>query len=131
MTGSLRSAWHEAQRKDEAFAGQFRKPEHPFVIAQDGVLEREVQLKTGQVLRVVVVPNGVAAANGVTWRKACYHTVHGGVLGAHRSAQVTFKLLERAVWWPSIEEDVRLWVIAAAWRASKDGAGPRAWRPSR
>ena len=65
---------------------------------------------TGQVLRVVVVPNGVAAANGVTWRKACYHMVHSGVLGAHRNAQVTFRLLERAVWWPSMEEDVKLWV---------------------
>ena len=110
VTGSLRSAWYEAQRKDESLAGHFKKPSHPFVIAGDGILEREVQLKTGQVVQVPVVPNGVAAANGITWRKSCYLAVHAGVLGAHRSAQVTFKLMERCVWWPSMEEDIRRWV---------------------
>ena len=110
VTGSLRSAWYEAQRKDEPLAGHFKKPSHPFVIAGDGILERDVQLKTGQVVQVPVVPNGVAAANGITWRKSCYLAVHAGVLGAHRSAQVTFKLMERCVWWPSMEEDIRRWV---------------------
>ena len=110
VSGSLRCSWHEAQRKDESLAGQFKKTLHPFVLAGDGLLEREVQLKTGQVLQVPVVPNGIAAANGLTWRKACYNAVHGGVLGAHRSAQVTCKLLERAVWWPLMKEDVERWV---------------------
>ena len=110
VSGSLRGAWHEAQRKDESLAGHFRKVSHPYRVAGDGVLEREVQLKTGQTIWVVVVPNGVVADNGVTWRKSCYFAVHGGVLGAHRSAEVTFKLLERSVWWPSMKEDINRWV---------------------
>ena len=110
VSGSLRGAWHEAQRKDESLASYFRKTAHPYRLAGDGVLEREVQLKTGQTLYVPVVPNGVVADNGLTWRKSCYFAVHGGVLGAHRSAQVTFKLLERSVWWPSMEEDIKRWV---------------------
>ena len=79
-------------------------------IAGDGLLEREVTLRTGQTVCVPVVPNGIAGANGVTWRRACYKAVHDGVLGAHRSAEVTIKLLERAVWWPDLESDVKLWV---------------------
>ena len=110
VSGSLRGAWHEAQRKDESLAGIFRKTAHPYRIAGDGVLEREFQLKTGQTAYVPVVPNGVAAETGVTWRKSCYFAVHGGILGAHRSAQVTYRLLERSVWWPSMEEDVKRWV---------------------
>ena len=110
VTGSLRSSWYEAQRKDESLAGQFRKVDYPFVLAADGLLEREVQITTGEVVKVAVVPNGVAAANGLTWRRACYNAVHCGVLGAHRSASVTHKLLERAVWWPSMEEDIKRWV---------------------
>jgi len=110
VSGFLRGAWHEAQREDESLAGIFRKTAHPYRIAGDGVLEREAQLKTGQTAYVPVVPNGVAAENGVTWRKSCYFAVHGGILGAHRSAQVTYRLLERSVWWPSMEEDVKRWV---------------------
>ena len=34
----------------------------------------------GQVVSVPVVPNGVAGANGVTWRKSCYNAVHCGIL---------------------------------------------------
>ena len=56
------------------------------------------------------MPNGVAGANGVTWRRACYNAVHCGVLGTHRSADVTTKLLERAVWWPDLAKDVAAWV---------------------
>ena len=38
-------------------------------------------------------------------------TVHCGIIGgAHRSAEVTYRLLERAVWWPSMESDVKPWV---------------------
>ena len=110
VTGSLRSSWYEAQRKDASLAGYFKKVEHPFKLASDGVLEREVKVKTGQVLSVPVVPNGLAAANGLTWRKACFNGVHSGVLGAHRSADVTYRLLERSVWWPGMLEDVRRWV---------------------
>ena len=80
------------------------------VLAADGLLERDVSLKTGQTVTVPVVPNGVAGANGVTWRRACYNAVHCGVLGAHRSADVTTKLLERAVWWPDLAKDVAAWV---------------------
>ncbi|CAE7843359.1 pol, partial [Symbiodinium microadriaticum] len=80
------------------------------VLAADGLLERDVSLKTGQTVTVPVVPNGVAGANGVTWRRACYNAVHCGVLGAHRSADVTTKLLERAVWWPDLAQDVAAWV---------------------
>ena len=64
MTGSLRSAWYEAQRRDGSLAGILRKTEHPFVLGGDGLLEREVQLTAGRVVRVAVVPNGVAGATG-------------------------------------------------------------------
>ena len=110
VTGSLRTAWYEGQRRDPSLAGSIRKPEPPMVISGDGLLEREVTLRTGQTVVVPVVPNGAAGANGVTWRRACYNSVHCGVLGAHRSAEVTIKLLERAVWWPDLEKDVRTWV---------------------
>ena len=103
VTGSLRTAWYEGQRRDPSLAGSIRKPEPPMVISGDGLLEREVTLRTGQTVVVTVVPNGAAGANGVTWRRACYNSVHCGVLGAHRSAEVTIKLLERAVWWPDLE----------------------------
>ena len=110
VTGSLRTAWYEGQRRDPSLAGSIRKPEPPMEISGDGLLEREVTLRTGQTVVVPVVPNGAAGANGVTWRRACYNSVHCGVLGAHRSAEVTVKLLERAVWWPDLEKDVRTWV---------------------
>ena len=45
------------------------------------VLEREVTLKTGQVVSVPVVCTEVAGANGVTWRKSCYNAVHNGMVG--------------------------------------------------
>ena len=109
VTGSLRSAWYEAQRRDGSLAGILRKTEHPFVLGGDGLLEREVQLTAGRVVRVAVVPNGVAGANGLTWRRACYNQVHCGILGAHRSAKVTAQLLERVVWWPTLQEDVKRW----------------------
>ena len=109
VTGSLRSAWYEAQRRDGSPAGILRKTEHPFVLGGDGLLEREVQLAAGRVFRVAVVPNGVAGANGLTWRRACYNQVHCGILGAHRSAKVTAQLLERVVWWSTLQEDVKRW----------------------
>ncbi|CAK9002134.1 Retrovirus-related Pol polyprotein from transposon 412 [Includes: Protease [Durusdinium trenchii] len=121
VSGSLRTSWYDAQRRDDTLAGHFRKPEYPFRVSGDGVLEREVKLKTGQTVQVPVVPNGVAAANGLTWRRACYNAVHGGVLGAHRSAQVTLKLMERAVWWPAMEEDIKRW--AASCLACLKGRG--------
>ena len=110
VTGSLRTSWYEAQRRDPSLAGSLRRTEPPMRIAGDGLLERDVTLRTGQTVCVPVVPNGIAGANGVTWRRACYNAVHDGVLGAHRSAEVTIKLLERAVWWPDLEADVKLWV---------------------
>ena len=72
VTGSLRTAWYEGQRRDPSLAGSIRKPEPPMVISGDGLLEREVTLRTGQTVVVPVVPNGAAGANGVTWRRACY-----------------------------------------------------------
>ena len=54
VSGSLRSAWYEAQRRDGSLAGILRKTEHPFVLGGDGLLEREVQLAAGRVVRVAV-----------------------------------------------------------------------------
>ena len=110
VTGSLRTSWYEAQRRDPSLAGSLRRTEPSMRVAGDGLLERDVTLRTGQTVCVPVVPNGIAGANGVTWRRACYNAVHDGVLGAHRSAEATIKLLERAVWWPDLEADVKLWV---------------------
>ena len=45
VSGSLRGAWYEAQRRDGSLAGILRKTEHPFVLGGDGLLEREVNLK--------------------------------------------------------------------------------------
>ena len=53
-SGSLRTSWYEAQRKDPSLAGNIRRPEAPFKISGDGVLEREVPLGTGQVVSVPV-----------------------------------------------------------------------------
>ena len=76
VTGSLRTAWYEGQRRDPSLAGSIRKPEPSMKISGDGLLEREVT--PGQVR-----------------------------LSASRwSAEVTVKLLERAVWWPDLERDV-------------------------
>ena len=41
VSGSLRGAWHDAQRKDESLASIFKKTVHPYRIAGDGLLERE------------------------------------------------------------------------------------------
>ena len=59
---------------------------------------------------VPVVPNGVAASSGVTWRKACYLQFHCGVFGAHRSAEKTYALMKRVVWWATMKEDINSWV---------------------
>ena len=42
ISGSLRTSWYEAQRKDPSREGNIRRPEAPFKISGDGVLEREV-----------------------------------------------------------------------------------------
>ena len=42
VTGSLRSLWYEAQRKDESLAGHFRRTGDPFRLGADGLLERQV-----------------------------------------------------------------------------------------
>ena len=59
---------------------------------------------------VPVVPNGVAASSGVTWRKACYLQFHCGVFGAHRSAEKTYAVMKRVVWWATMKEDINSWV---------------------
>ena len=76
----------------------------------DGMLEKEVSLPGGAVSTVPVVPNGVAASSGVTWRKACYLQFHCGVFGAHRSAEKTYALMKRVVWWATMKEDINSWV---------------------
>ena len=95
------------------------------VLAADGLLERDVRLKTGQTVTVPVVPNGLAGANGVTWRRACYNAVHCGVLGAHRSAEVTTKDSSRERFGGPTSP--RTWLLgwASAWPVSKAGHVPR------
>ena len=60
MTPAIRTAWHEAQRRDPSLAGPLKRPEKPFGLGSDGVLEKEETLKTGQVVQVPVVPSGIA-----------------------------------------------------------------------
>ena len=36
---------------------------------------------------------------------------HNGILAAHRSAEVNYKLLERAVWWPDMERTSSLQTV--------------------
>ncbi|CAL1170400.1 unnamed protein product [Cladocopium goreaui] len=48
VTGSLRSLWYDAQKKDASLAGHFRRPGDPFRVASDGLLERSVILETGE-----------------------------------------------------------------------------------
>ena len=46
VTGSLRTSWYEAQRRDPSLAGSLRRAEPPMRIAGDGLLERDVTLRT-------------------------------------------------------------------------------------
>ncbi|CAJ1346559.1 unnamed protein product, partial [Effrenium voratum] len=110
VTGSLRASWVEAQSKDPSLAESLRKTPEGYKRAADGMLEKEVSLPGGAVSTVPVVPNGVAASSGVTWRKACYLQFHCGVFGAHRSAEKTYALMKRVVWWATMKEDINSWV---------------------
>ena len=110
VTGSLRAFWVEAQSKDPSLAESLRKTPEGYKRAADGMLEKEVSLPGGAVSTVPVVPNGVAASSGVTWRKACYLQFHCGVFGAHRSAEETYALMKRVVWWATMKEDINSWV---------------------
>ena len=79
--------------------------------SRDGLLERDVTLRTGQTVCVPVVPiTGSRERMASLGVAPAIMQVHDGVLGAHRSAEVTIKLLERAVWWPDLDADVKLWV---------------------
>ena len=42
VTGSLRTSWYEAQRRDPSLAGSLRRTEPPMRVAGDGLLERDV-----------------------------------------------------------------------------------------
>ncbi|CAJ1369236.1 unnamed protein product, partial [Effrenium voratum] len=105
VTGSLRASWVEAQSKDPSLTESLRKTPEGYKRA-----EKEVSLPGGAVSTVPVVPNGVAASSGVTWRKACYLQFHCGVFGAHRSAEKTYALMKRVVWWATMKEDINSWV---------------------
>ena len=109
ISGSLRSAWHDAQRKDESLVGHFRRTGDPFRIAADGLLERSVLLESGEKSWVAVIPGGFAAPNGLTWRRCCFDRAHHGALGGHRSSERTLSILSRSVWWPGMKDDVRRW----------------------
>ena len=111
VTGSLHSAWYEGQRKDSSLAGHFRRPGEPFRVAGDGLLERSVVLQTGEKVWAAVIPGGFAAPNGLTWRRACFNQAHHGALGGHRSADRTFQILSRSVWWAGMKEDVQRWTL--------------------
>ncbi|CAJ1358892.1 unnamed protein product, partial [Effrenium voratum] len=91
-------------------AESLRKTPEGYQRAADGMLEKEVSLPGGAVSTVPVVLNGVAASSGVTWRKACYLQFHCGVFGAHRSAEKTYALMKRVVWWATMKEDINSWV---------------------
>ena len=109
ISGSLRSAFYEAQKKDQSLVGHFRRPGDPFRVAGDGVLERSVVLNTGEKLWVVVIPEGLASVHGLSWRRACFDRAHHGALGGHKSAERTLSVLSRTVWWAGMKEDVSRW----------------------
>ena len=47
------------------------------VLAADGLLERDVSLKTDQTVTVPVVPNGLAGANGVSLQMSPLSSLRG------------------------------------------------------
>ena len=121
VTGSLRSAWYEGQRADPNLKGWFDKPAPSYRIAPDGLLERKSEVEgPGKEVWVPVVPPGCAFGN-TTWRRACFDQFHCGWLGGHRSADKTLKLMQRAVFWDGMQEDVVRWVrncgVCLRWRS--------------
>jgi hypothetical protein len=109
VTGSLRSLWYDAQKKDASLAGHFRRPGDPFRVASDGLLERSVILETGEKVWACVVPIGFVTSHGLTWRRSCFDQAHSGAIGGHRSADRTWNLLSRRVWWPGMKQDIQKW----------------------
>ena len=109
VTGSLRSLWYDAQKKDASLAGHFRRPGDPLRVASDGLLERSVILETGEKVWACVVPIGFVTSHGLTWRRSCFDQAHSGAIGGHRSADRTWNLLSRRVWWPGMKQDIQKW----------------------
>jgi len=109
ISGSLRSAWYQAQRSDPALVNLIKRPGEPYRLADDGLLERSVILKgKDPAVFVPVVPGG-EAGSGVSWKRLCFLQAHTGMFGAHRSAEKTLFLLERLVYWDGMREHVQQW----------------------
>ena len=108
---SLRLTWVPAQRGDKALLPMFasKQLEEGYRVAEDGLLERQVQLPPPvNAIWVPVVPDGQATGN-LTWKRWLFLQCHVGVLGAHRNAEKTCLLLARQVWWRTMKDDVHRW----------------------
>ena len=110
---SLRIDWCRAQRMDPNLAEFFRKdaklPSDAYRVAEDGLLERLVGVKSMGPRWVAFVPDGDAAP-GLSWRRWCFLECHTGLISGHRLVDQTLELLQRSVYWEKMKEDVTFWV---------------------
>ena len=106
---SIRLHWIPEQQADKGLAPMFKLDKETlrqrgFRIAQDGVLEREVNLPTPALATwVPVVPDGQAMAH-LSWKRWLFLQCHTGLMGAHRNNDKTLQILKRQVWWKKHEE---------------------------
>ena len=109
---SLRTTWIPVQRADRTLSSMFVKDaelQRGYRVADDGLLERHVQLPPpAGATWVPVVPDG-QAHGGLSWKRWVFLQCHVGVLGAHRSAEKTLMLISRQVWWRTMKSDVARW----------------------
>ena len=110
VEGSLRVAWHAAQRADPELAPMFKRQADGYRIAEDGVLEKAVILQQENRF-VPVVPAGYAGAH-LSWKRWAFLQCHAGLFGGHRNADKTLQLMQSLMYWKGMEGQVRAWEAA-------------------
>ena len=102
IADSLRLSWNPLQRADKDLASHMKVPGSDFRLAPDGCLERRVEQPLSPATWVIVVPEG-DMGRGMPWKKWVFLQCHVGVLGAHRNADKTQKIIQRICWWSSMK----------------------------